>query len=488
MYEKIFYPETIALIGASDDPTKFGNLLLDAQIRHGFKGTIFPVNPNAAEVHGIRSWPDVESIPEPVDFAIIAVPDQMVIPAVEACARKGIKGVEVVTSGFREAGHSGKALENELIRIVKETGIRVIGPNCFGVYSPAVGLTYFPGVEFSRKTGPVGFISQSGGGGCDAAYMARGRGVHFSFMVSYGNGCDIDATELLRYFENDPKTRFVGAYIEGVRDGRAFFNALRSCSAKKPVVIFKSGLTDQGQRGTIGHTGSLAGSQSVWEGAVKSAGAVSAAGVQDLVECLMAFQCLEGFTGGNAAVMAGSGLRCVEALDAASISNIAVPELSDETRALIKSFLPPAGGRAGNPADLGSPVMPPKVMIPMMNAIASSERIHFIVLYQMLYYILYEGKRRKALKQVPERAFEFHMDVAEAGVRIRKDTGKPLVLILPNIVSHPDHSDIEKGRIIACDYYTSMGIPCFENGYQAFSVLRRVFDYYRRREENKETA
>lgn len=477
-YEKIFYPKRLAVVGASENPMKFGGMFLKALLDYGFKGEIYPVNPKSSEIQGIMAYPDVEAIPGDVDFAVITVPEKFVIDAVKSCAKKGVKGVEILTSGFREAGEKGKALEKELVETARKGNIRIIGPNCFGVYSPAAGITLMPGVEFSKEPGPAGFISQSGGGACDVAYMARGRGVHFSTMVSYGNGCDISAHELLLYFKDDPRTKIVGAYIEGVDNGRAFLDALGACAKKKPVVILKGGISEQGQKGTIGHTGSMAGSGLAWKAAVKSTGAVLAKDTKDLVECLMAFKCIGALKGNGAGILAGGGLRCVESLDAASEFGFNVPEPDPETLSLITSLLPPAGGKAGNPADLANPVLGPPAIIPMLKAFSGHENMDFMVLYQMLFYLLSELKRMKMLDDYLDGETGYHHEIAKAANDIYKNTGKPLIVILPDIVSIPEHSDIERGRIIAREHYTKNNIACFDTIHQAFSVLRRVAEYY----------
>jgi acyl-CoA synthetase (NDP forming) len=476
---RIFRPESVAVIGASNDTAKFGGRILENLMKFGFRGKLFPVNPKESQVQGIFSFPDIKDVTDPVDLAIITTPGPFVVPAVRACAEKGVKGVEILSAGFRESGEEGKLLESELIDIAGQSGMRIVGPNCFGIYCPAGGLTLLPGVDFSRESGSVGFISQSGGGACDIVNMGQGRAVRFSVLVSYGNGCDVDAVDLLRYFEQDNNTRVVGAYLEGVKDGTSFFKALKSCAAKKPVVIHKGGLTEQGQRGTIGHTGSMAGSQKTWEAAVKSAGATAAYDIKDLSDCLMAFGLLNEFKGKGAGVLAGGGLRCVEALDAASVNGFEVPVLDSKTINMMKKLLPPSGGAAGNPADLANPGMPPGIIVPIMEAMAERENIDFLVLYQLLFYLLSTFTREEGKNPdfKPER-FEFHREIAPAAQAIFQQSRKPLVVIIPEISSDPDHMAVEEGKMKARKFYTDNGIPCFESGAQAFSVLRRVADYY----------
>lgn len=480
--DQIFRPESVAVIGASNDTTKFGGRILENLVRFGFKGKLFPINPKETQIQGLRTWPDIQAVGETIDLAIITTPNRLVVPAVKACAEMGVKGVEILSAGFKEAGEEGAKLESELISISRKSGIRIVGPNCFGIYCPAGGLTLLPGVDFSRESGCVGFISQSGGGACDIVNMGQGRGVRFSVLVSYGNGCDVDVVDLLNYFEHDENTRVVGAYLEGVPDGRTFFRALKSCAAKKPVIIHKGGLTEQGRRGTVGHTGSMAGSRETWEAAVRSAGAVSATDIKDLSDCLMAFQAMGEFTGNGAGVLAGGGLRCVEALDAASVFGFEIPMLDEKTVTMMKTLLPPSGGAAGNPADLANPGMPPAIIIPIMQAMAEKENIHFLVLYQLLFYMLSTFlKEAKENKDFDPKMFEYHRAIVPAAKEIFNKTGKPLIVIIPEISSDPEHFEVEKGKLTVRKFYTDHGIPCFETGNQAFSILRRLVDYYTRR-------
>lgn len=478
--DPVFYPESLAVIGASESPMKFGGMFLSAILSFGYKGKIYPVNPRSESIQGLKCYPTLESIPHQVDLAVITVPAAGVLDAVRACVKKGVKGAEILTSGFREAGPDGEAQELELVRAARQGGVRIIGPNCFGMYSPAVGLTLMPGIDFPDVPGGTGLISQSGGGACDIVYMCHGRNVRFSVVVSYGNGADVNAAEILRYYLDDPRTEIVGAYLEGVDNGREFFEALKECAAVKPVVVLKGGLSEQGYRGTMGHTGSMAGSRQAWDAAIKSAGAVSARDVRDLVELLMAFNCLGEFRGGGAGILAGGGLRTVDGLDAASEHGFPVPELDEATAAGIQALLPPAGGKGANPVDLANPVMSPVVVNRIMDILADREDIDFLVIYQMLFY-LFNQSRRMRMATGREVKLEYHTALAAKGAELRQRTGKPLSMVLLDIASAPEHAEIEAGRIEAREHFTGKGVPCFDTGLQAFSVLRRVADYYLRR-------
>jgi acyl-CoA synthetase (NDP forming) len=483
--QSIFYPESVAVIGATANPLKFGNIYLRALLEFGFPGKIYPINPRGGHVLGIPVYRSLDEIPSRIDLACITVPAPQVPQILRVCLRKGIKGAQILSAGFREAGEEGRRLEKELSEISRQ-GIRVIGPNCFGIYCPRAGITLMPGAEFSRKPGPVGFFSQSGGGSCDVAYMAQGRGLDFSVMVSYGNGCDIEAAEILDYFRDDPDTGFVGAYLEGVRSAREFFRALKDCARQKPVVIYKGGLTEIGQRGTMSHTGTMAGTRAAWQAAIQQAGAIPAYSVKDLVECLMTLVTLGDFRSLRFGIMAGGGARNVEALDAADKHGFEVPRIQETTARKIAHLIPPAGGAAQNPVDLANPMVSPPIISQVMEALVQEKEIEALMLYQAVFYFLKDAQKwHKNLPGARELQLEYHPGLAQAAEKLREQTGKPLVMIMPDVASAPEYIEAEKGRWEARRYYCEHGIPVFDEPDAAFSVLRRTTSYWSNKKAEK---
>ncbi|MBU2551320.1 MAG: CoA-binding protein [Proteobacteria bacterium] len=480
-YRPILYPASLAVVGASDRPDKFGGMYLKTILDFGYKGAIFPVNPKGGYIQGLKAYQFIEDIPGPVDQAVITVPAPYVPEALRACVKKGVAAAQVSSAGFRESGPEGEAREWEITELAKAAGVRIIGPNCFGVYSPEVALTHVVGAGYPKTPGRIGFVSQSGGVASDAVYSGSGRGLRFSVVVSCGNACDLDATEMLDYFSADPNTEIVGAYIEGVKDGRAFLAALRKCTAKKPVVILKGGLSDEGRRGTAGHTGSMAGSRTAWQAAIKSSGAVPANDTEDMVRCLMAFHCLPGFQGSGAAILAPSGARAVEGLDAASENGFTVPALEEADTRKLESLIPIAGGKAANPVDLAGPLIHPEYINPILEVLAGAGDVDFLMMYQMLLYFLRGVKTGMAGKEADDYVMALHRGIADKAGEIRTRRGKPLAMVLVAVASDPDEFSLEYDRAVARKLYTARGIPCFDTGREAFSVLRRVADYYSRR-------
>ena len=243
-FERIFHPHNIAIIGisAEDGGTGFGSGMFRALKAMGFEGNIFPVNPKGGNLDGLPIYKQVENIEEIVDFAIITVAAKNVPEVLEGCLRKGIEGVEILSSGFSELGtETGYELEKR-IQQISAGGIRVVGPNCFGIYCPKSGLTLLPGPDLSRQTGSVAFLSQSGGNAIDLAHKGKWMGIRFSKVVSFGNGADLRETDLLQYLANDPETKVISMYIEGIKDGDAFFESIKYAAKNKPVIVCKGGL------------------------------------------------------------------------------------------------------------------------------------------------------------------------------------------------------------------------------------------------------
>ncbi len=349
--DPVFHPRSVAIVGVPRG-MKIGKLFLISMLELGFAGEIYPVHPEAEEIDGIKAYPSVSAIPGPVDLAIVLVPHNRAMPVVKECAAKGVKGAVLFTAGYKETGtEDGKRLEEELTTIARSSGMRLMGPNCMGIYCPKSGLSFFPGL--SREPGSVAFITHSGSLGNILGRMAPAQGIRFSKAISLGNECDLDSAELLAYLGADPETEVIGAYLEGIKDGRSFLAALGAAARNKPVILWKVGLTPEGSRAASSHTGALAGSREIWDSVVRQTGAVPVVGLEALADTLMGFSLLPRNLGDRMAILSGPGGLAVAAAEACGAEGLRLADLSDETRSTLSEFIPPTGTSLGNPIDVG---------------------------------------------------------------------------------------------------------------------------------------
>ncbi len=347
--DKMFHAKSIAIIGASPRPGSVGNLFLKRLMDFGYSGKLFPVNPRYQEIYGLKCYPSVREIPEEVDLAIITIPANLVLRAVKECAEKGVPGVVIVSGGFKELGEEGRRLEEELTRIAKETGIRIIGPNCMGIYCPSSQITFHD--KFPKESGDIGFISHSGGL-CELfVLMMRERGLAMSKVISCGNECDLKFVDFLEYLEDDEETRVITGYVEQIREGRRFLEVAKRVTKKKPVIIWKAGRGSAGQRAIFSHTGALGGSDKIYNAVFKQVGVLRVNCLEEIIDLAMTFHCLSPRKVRNVAVITGPGGLGVAMVDAFESAGLQVPEFSKETQDRLKKIMPPVAG-VKNPADL----------------------------------------------------------------------------------------------------------------------------------------
>jgi len=349
--DALFNPRSVAIVGLPRG-MKTGKLFLMALLDQKFPGPIYPVNPNAKEIDGLKSYPDMSSIPGPVDLAIVLVPSRYTLPVVEDCVKKGVKGAVLFTSGYGETGTpEGFGLQHDIVRMARSGGMRLIGPNGMGLYAPDSGLSFFP--ELSRQTGRVGLVSHSGSLANILGRMAPEKGIYFSKAVSIGNECDLTGPDFFNYLAQDSSTGVIGAYVEGIQDGTAFLSAIRNASLAKPVILWKVGLTREGAQASASHTGALAGSGIIWEAVVKQGGALPVTGFEEWLDALMAFSLIPEDAGRRMAIISGPGGLAVSAAEACGKTGLSMAELSATTKATLSEILPPTGTSTCNPIDVG---------------------------------------------------------------------------------------------------------------------------------------
>ncbi|MDZ7831444.1 MAG: CoA-binding protein [Desulfobacterales bacterium] len=349
--DQIFYPQSVAIVGLPRG-LKTGKVFLMALLDQSFSGAIYPVHPTAEEIDGLKAYPSISAIPDAVDLAIILVPHEHALPVIYECVEKGVKGAVLFTAGYKETGtEAGRHLEAELARVAKESGMRLFGPNCMGLYVPESGLSFFPGL--SKKPGPVGFISHSGSLANILGRIAADKGIYFSKAVSLGNECDVTGTDILNYLAKDPKTAVIGGYLESIGDGPGFLNALKAASLKKPVILWKVGLNPEGQKAANSHTGAMASRRRIWQAVVSQSGAVPVKGFDWLTDALMSFSLLPDGLGDRIAILSGPGGMAVGAAEACGDEGLKLAELSADTRTKLSEFVPQTGTSLANPVDVG---------------------------------------------------------------------------------------------------------------------------------------
>lgn len=350
MLDSLFNPGSIAVIGASLDPKKAGHAVLDNLIRFKFKGRLYPVNPAGGEILGLKAYQKISDIDQPVDLAVIVIPARFVPDALRECAGAGIKSAVVISAGFKEAGKDGTLLEEELKKISKERGIRVLGPNCLGLINTAIDMNATFAADMLPK-GTIGFFSQSGAMGIAIMDWAIGNEVGFSKFISLGNKADLSEIDFIEYFVNDPETNLILGYIEDVVDGRRFIKVAQKATRVKPVILLKSGGTEAGARAASSHTGALAGSDKAFDAAFHQTGVMRAQGVQDLFDTALAFSEGKLPAGSGLLVITNAGGPGIIAADTAERMGIGLPHMTKASLDVMARKLPP-NATIFNPVDV----------------------------------------------------------------------------------------------------------------------------------------
>ncbi|MDY6911309.1 MAG: CoA-binding protein [Chloroflexota bacterium] len=461
--ESIFHPRSIAVIGASEDEQKLSSSFLGSLLAAEFEGELYAVNAKGEKSFGIKIYPSLNDIPGPVDHVIISIPAEVIPSIIDDCVAKGVKTAHIFSSGFSESGtERGRQLEELIVRKAVEGGIRLIGPNCIGIYCPAarVPLCGMPSVG---ESGTVSFLSQSGGNAERLCDMARKRGVKFNKGISFGNAADVNALDILGYYAVDPETKTIGGYLEGVRDGEKLFQLLKDTSREKPVVIWKGGQSSVGVETAASHTGSLAGSSEVWTAALKQSGVVKVDSLEELADTLLAFQDMQPTAGKRAvvvAVTAGSGGISVAAADAFSDVGLEMLPIRGETKEKLDTFVPAAGAILRNPLDISVAGGNPDMLRKILEAIDSDPYTDFLAVYFNVDSALRYYWQARGLSPIEAVFAEF-----------KKKATKPFVVILQPTGNEDDRAAMETNL-------ARMGIPVYHTVERAGKAIANFTQYW----------
>lgn len=462
--DRLFYPKTIAVVGASPDGDQFrwgGKTFIEGLVRQNYRGKVYPVHPKAETVLGFKAHRSVCDIPDDVDLAIFSIPASAVLQVMEDCVRKRVKFVHIFTAGFSETGLEERTqLEREMAALAREGGVRVVGPNCMGVYNPDAGVAWVK--DFPTESGPVGFVSQSGQLAGHFIETGRPRGIRFSKVISFGNASDLQCHEFLKYLAEDDQTQIIGSYIEGLKDGRAFFDIATSLTTKKPMVVWKGGQTEGGSRAVSSHTAAIAGSQEIWRALCKQTGIISVNSIEDLVSTVAALQSLTPPRGPNVAIVGGAGGGSVTMTDAAERAGLKVPHLSEATIRGLGEFVPIHGQSVKNPLDIFSVLINPDHFKKMIELLRDDPHIDALMYYQRVEWAL----RREKL---------FLDMILRMTIEGAKDLKKPLFLVLADAQS----VEGEMLRRQAQETYLNAGITTFPTFDEAARAIYNLSEYHR---------
>lgn len=449
--DPLFNPSSLALIGASKDVAKAGGRLLKSLIDNGFAGRLYPVNPKEPEIMGLRSYPSILAVPGEVDVAILVTPAEMAPDIMAECAARGVKFAIIHSAGFGEMGNEGKERQVRVLEAASQGGVRIVGPNCMGLYSPRARInTIVTDVFLPPEEGSAACFGQSGWVTENFILMGHQRGLRFSQVISSGNQIDLSAEDYLEYFGADPQTKVIAAYIEGIKDGRRFLEVAKRVSREKPIIVWKPGASDAGARAVASHTGSLAGSDAIFSAVARQAGLLRVHTLEELIDLALAFSstCLP--KGNRVGLLVESGGGAAAAADACSSLGLEVPTFPEEIRGALRDFLtgtiPPSAGFA-NPVDLVWPPFEesPRLFLGCLEIMAPAVDCFIVIDY----YPFTDEKFMKSL------------------AALRDKLGKPITVI-------PGHPSLS---VEGMSLYARSGLPTYPTPERAARALAALWRY-----------
>lgn len=465
--DPFFNPESIAVIGATSVkpqgrwPGMFGCI-----VEYGYSGRLYPINPKADEIQGWKAYPSISALPEPVDLVILSIPAPAVPETLRECAATGNRNIHIFTAGFKETGEpEGLRLHQEIEEIARENDLKVIGPNCMGVFVPGNRIATW--VKPPESVGGVAFLSQSGGNAQDFANAGARLGLGYSKVVSYGNALTLDAPDFLTYLAEDPETEVIAMYLEGVTDGRRLLETVRAVNQVKPVVILKAGLTESGTRAVASHTGSMAGKSHIWEAFFRQSGAIQVSSLQEMAQVVLALQRLKRVTGNRVAILGAGGGVGVEAADACSRAGISLPALPETVQKKLREYVGPAGNMIKNPIDAFIVLLNFELLSRTLNTISSEPCFDMVIISVHLDWIYDIDDNGGYIDQ-----FADYM----SGTACKHMNGKPLVVCWRT--SRLDSRIFEHGSRME-QIMLDGGLPVYRDLSQTAAALARLNRYSR---------
>lgn len=484
--DKIFNPESIAMIGASNVPSKWGSFLLINLMAGGYpRENIYPINPREEKIHGLAAYPSLDDLPVVPDLAFITTPASTVSGILEECAGRGVRHIIVISSSFSEVGEEGEKLERELVETAHKHGLTVVGPNTMGIVSTRKKI-FAVGAPVQLHPGNISFVSQSGNVGANMLGWTMNQGIGFGKFVGSGNEALLHAEDYIEYFGEDEETQLILAYLEGVDDGRRFIDIVSRISLVKPVIVLKSGRTEEGGRAAMSHTGSLAGSDHIYDAAFRQSGAIRAETSQDMLDLAKAFERLPLPRGDRLGIITLGGGWGVLATDATAMAGLKLADLDEDIIRVCDELLPPFWSHA-NPIDLvGNIYMDTHLAI--LEAMAKSPQIDAMIVLGSLGTGTIIGLNvlvsQNLIMEMSEDALKsFFTELKGRNIRLltrakelMKEYEKPIVFVEMQFIGEESLRDLEAGETVI-----------FTAPEKAAIILSRMLEY-RRYLERKSTA
>ena len=468
-FEYIFYPRTVAVIGASESDG-FSQALMGTKLRD----SLFLVNPKYEELHGKRCYASILDIESDIDYVVIAVPALIVPKVLAECIEKGVKTVHVFTAGFSETGlEERKVLEDEVQNIARGK-VSLIGPNCMGICCPKSGLAFVPGVL--TKEGPVGVISQSGTFAEQFLSIGELRNVKFSKVVSYGNAIDLDCPDFLEYLTNDSETEVIALYLEGTKNGKRLRAAMTEAAKLKPVLALKGGVTEHGRRAASSHTGSLAGSPEIWSSLFRQAGVIQVEDFDELLDTTLALSCVPLPSGKGTAIITNSGGFSVLETDLCVKAGLEVPQFTKETIAELRKMVPLAGTSINNPLDAW-PIfynMPGKrgTLADAIKTLSHDKNINSIILhFDEVRYL------RHVLGEATENFLKELVKIMVQGCRYARDEMGKTIMICVSLDAYSEDEVDRRYHLLAKKAFEGEQFPVYPALGASIKALSNLYRY-----------
>lgn len=456
----LFYPETVAVIGASPtivrDRAGFFNSLSQC-----FKGNLYAVNPNYDEIQGVRCYPRITDVPERVDYAYIMLPFDKVNGVLRDCVKAKVRFVLIFSSGFSEIGN--KELEDDLIVSIREGDTRIVGPNCIGAHCPESGVVYYAPL-MTDEIGDVGYFSQSGGHALNFLIRGLSLDIKFNKVISVGNQADLTIEDFLEYFASDEKISYICGYVEDIKDGERFTNLAREIilERKKPLILWKGGRSEEGARATQSHTGAMAIPTRVWDSIMNQLGIINAETQEEMADILLALRLGFKPRGLHTCIAVAGGGSSVELTDALSLNGLSLPILSPEVQEKIARDISQVNTSTKNPIDLGMFGFFPKIFVNSAIEAARDPGIDIVMVCQ------YPEMSRFMIKEL----WDENVRVMVEGF---SKVEKPVVIIVPRVFqNNPDIEIIRSGFI---KKLTDAGIPSYPTAERAARAARKINRY-----------